>query len=362
MMRKSLAAAVAVAPVLAALAVGHARAETVISGASGPVKTSDKGDDVRVASGATVTPTATQAGVTRDDAHSVKNEGTISVTDVDGAVGILAIGGGTKGDITNSGGISITETYTATDSTSDGIVDGVWAKGTNRFGIEVIGPGVLDGSVTNTSTGTITVQGNNSFGISIGTGITGSLIDEAAIVMTADHSKGVVVTSTGAVGGAAKIAGAVTARGAGATGVEIDGTVTGILNISSGVSASGYRQVTRPTVADTLTKLTADELQQGGSAVTIAADVKGGIIVSAPPTGTSSTDTTTDKDGDGVVDSKQTTGSVISYGSAPALQIGAGSGGDGRNAPGERPPAEGKRPNIPGKLPTTPGPAKISPP
>ena len=84
-------------------------------------------------------------------------------------------------------------------------------------------------------------------------------------------------------------------------------------NLSAAVSASGYRSVSRPTNPSISTQYTADQLEQGGAAVSIAANVGQGLIISAPPFPTSTTNL--DLDGDGVPDTLQGTGSLTSYGS-----------------------------------------------
>ena len=84
------------------------------------------------------------------------------------------------------------------------------------------------------------------------------------------------------------------------------------------IAASGYRSITPPS---DVSKLDADDLLQGGSALRVAGNVTGGIILDAPPKDTDPKDD--DEDKDGVKDANEGTASVTSYGSAAAFQIGA---------------------------------------
>src|SRR5438876_9529788 len=99
-----------------------------------------------------------------------------------------------------------------------------WLKGTGRFGIRVIAPSALVGDISNT--GTITVQGNNSAGISIESGLTGNLIDTGSISITGDHSTGVAISNTASVIGNVTL-GAITATGVGVKAADIEGAVGG---------------------------------------------------------------------------------------------------------------------------------------
>ncbi|HEX7759123.1 MAG TPA: autotransporter domain-containing protein [Caulobacteraceae bacterium] len=331
MMRRSLVAAVAVAPLLAVLC-GQAYATTSITTATTtPVATATAGD-VTIAAGGSISPTANTApAVTVNSSNTVSNAGTISFKDLNNTIGIEVLGAQT-GQVTNTGTISITETYAATDTNSDGVVDGVFSKQTGGAGVLVTG-GLFTGGITNT--GSITVQGNGAVGISIDSHMTGSLLDltvsplpitstssstlsSGTISVTGNNAIGVSVTANGQVGGDVKL-GAVSAQGVGAKAVSIQGDVGGMLLFNGAVSSTGYRTVSPTTTAATLATYTADELQQGGGTVVIGANIGNGILVTAAPT---TADTThPDADGNGIPDANQA-GSIVAYGSAPAVQIG----------------------------------------
>ncbi len=381
MKRLYLAAAVAVAPILAASGVSLA-ATTISTSTTTPVATATAKngapDDVDIATGGSINPTSAGAALTLNSNNVVTSEGGISFKDVDNAVGILVQGGNT-GQVTNSGAISLTESYTATDTNNDGLPDGPFAKGMARTGIEVTGVAPFVGSIVDT--GAITVQGNDSQGISIrgpmtgdltmlkvtpASGTTAATVAAGSINITGDHSVGLQVTSTGGVGGNIHIT-SISARGVGAQAVAIDGGVGGVVDISGAVSSSGYRSVTRSNFPALATLYTAEELRQGGPTVSIGANLGKGLIVSVAPTPLSTTNL--DQDGNGVPDAIQGNGTVTAYGSAPAMSIGStarsvelgavGTGANGYglviqgsvNANGVFDPLT--TPNLPGVVPAT---------
>jgi hypothetical protein len=101
------------------------------------------------------------------------------------------------------------------------------------------------------------------------------------------------------------------------------GDIGGRLAIYSSVQSTGYRTITRSTDPTVNAKLLPEDLQIAGPALQIGANVGGGVFIGAAPQGTSSTDTTTDADGDGIVDSAESRGTILEYGPGPAMVIGA---------------------------------------
>ena len=83
------------------------------------------------------------------------------------------------------------------------------------------------------------------------------------------------------------------------------------MTIQGKIAATGYRYTTPPTDPS---KLDADDLLQGGPAVSIEGSVGQGIILAIPPKDNSTTDP--DEDDDGIEDSKEGAASVLSYGAA----------------------------------------------
>lgn len=326
-MRKRLIAAAALTPLIAAAGGGWAHAETVLSG-SPPFSTSKAGDDVKNASGTTLTGSSTAPVIiTVDSNKGANNEGAITSTDVDGSAGIV-VNSGVTGFVRTTGSISIIDSYTRTDTDSDGDLDGAFATGTGRYGIHVLAGGTFTGTGTALTTGgppvailnaiggSILVEGNSSYGILTESDIVGSVDSLGSIAMNGDNGGGLAVK--GNVTGDVR-AGAVTVRGLGSTGVTVDGDVGGKVNISGSVTTSGYSFTTRP-AATSITALDADDIGQGGVALRVAGNVAGGVILSAPPTAST---TVTDVDGDGVPDSSQGVGVVSSAGTSPAILLGS---------------------------------------
>ena len=179
---------------IALLAAHPATAQTSISTATTtPVKTTTSGDTT-ITSAGSVTVTSGTA-VTVDSNNTVNNQGTVQITNADGSTGIGTVAGG-SGTITNSGKIIVSETYTPTDADNDGDLDGPFASGTGRAGIRTAG--AFTGSITNTSTGAITVQGNDSYGILLGGPLNGNLSVDGTVTL-APFALGLNLLATGAV-------------------------------------------------------------------------------------------------------------------------------------------------------------------
>jgi hypothetical protein len=324
-MRKLLLSAAAGAPLLL-LAAGPALADTTIGSTTTPVKTSTANggqpDNVIIGSGATVNPPgANTVAVTMDSSNVITNNGAVSLKDQDGSTAIQ-LNGGLTGSLSNNGSISNTESYTRTDTNNDGVLDGDWAKGTGRYGVHLTSGGPLVGNIINAATGSIAVQGNNSFGIALDSQLQGDLQQAGSLSVIGDSS--VALIENNGVTGKVLITGATSVTGKDAVGVNLQGDVGGPFSIYSVVSATGYSTTTRSVDPAINSKLISSDLQISGPAVQIGADMMKGVFLGAPPAGTVATDTTTDKDGDGVVDSAEATGSVTTFGSAPAIQIGSG--------------------------------------
>jgi hypothetical protein len=316
---RTLLCSTCLTPLAILLAAGPLHAETVITTAqTAPVRTSTANSgapaDVRISSTGSLKPTSGTA-ITIDSNNSAKNEGTIQITGANGAIGILGNPGHT-GNITNTGTITIDETFTPTDTDTDGDIDGPFAQGTDRYGIRVGSGGTFTGSILNS--GTITIEGNNSAGIAVDSHLVGSLSSSGKINVTGNNSYGI---HTQDVTGNVNVTGTVTAKGANAVGVAIDGDVTGAVVFQGGVSSTGYRSITPP--AD-VSKLDADDLLQGGPAVRISGNVGGGILFDAPPKDTDPANA--DEDHDGTPDASEGTAAIVSYGAAPAVRIGSATG------------------------------------
>ncbi|HVI32243.1 autotransporter outer membrane beta-barrel domain-containing protein [Phenylobacterium sp.] len=272
-------------------------------------------DDITVESNGSVKPTAPGVAVTLNSNNVVKNAGTIGFDGQSNATGVLILGGRT-GSLTNTGLIGLLEDYTATDTDSDGDLDGPFAQGSNRIGVRVTGPDPFNGDIRNEPAGAINIEGNDSAGIRAETRINGHLANGGAVTVTGD--RGVAIYATAIVGNA-QINGTVQVQGEGSVGVQL-GDVGGGVRLQGVVSSTGYRSAQR--LADAArAKLDVDDLKQGGGAVRITGNVGGGVLLDVRPADNSTTDT--DEDDDGIADAQEGNGSLTSVGAAPALDIGA---------------------------------------
>ncbi|MET0274757.1 MAG: autotransporter domain-containing protein, partial [Phenylobacterium sp.] len=297
---------------------GQAGAETKISTATtAPVSTATvaagQPDDITIEAAGSIKPAAAGVAVTLNSNNKVANAGALTFNDLDNSTGIL-IEGGRTGTVTNSGVITLLEDFTPTDTDSDGDLDGLLAKGTNRFGIRATGTAPFTGDIINS--GTITIEGNDSGAIRIEPRLTGNLTQSGIITVTGDRSTGVFANS---VSGDVRVTGAVTAQGEGAVGVSL-GNVDGGVRLQNSITTTGYRSTTRVADDATRAKLDADDLKQGGAAVRITGSVGKGVLLDRPPEDKDSANK--DEDADGTEDALEGTASLTSAGSAPALDIG----------------------------------------
>lgn len=360
-MRILLATAVAIAPLMAAVGaeaqvvIENERTTPIVTSTASNGSAADvqikSGGNVKVASGAAVT-------VDSDNDVDIDSGGSITMADAaDGATGVL-VQGGNSSSVTIGGAVNITDSldnddYKDTDK--DGDLDGPFAAGTGRYGVRVTGAAPLDGDVLVERTGAVRVEGNESYGLSLESDVSGSLTNLGSVSVLGDNSTAISVT--GDVSEDVIVAGTVGATGGNATGVSLEGDVGGAVVIHSNVTTTGYRYTTPPRpkpetgqVKDEdlyLEDLDADDLKQGGPAFVVAGDVAGGVLLGRGPEygeggiegdadddgvkngdedddgdGTKNRDDT-DRDGDGIPDVSETTPSLTSIGGAPALLIGS---------------------------------------
>lgn len=294
---------------LASLLAVQAHADTTVSTATtAPLKTSTAGN-ISITADGSITPSVSGPAVTIDSNNTVTNAGKISFTGIDNGIGIDAAAGVTS-TITNSGTISVDENYTRTDTNGDTVLDGPYANGSNRYGIRT--EGAFTGNIT--STGAVTVRGNNSAGIYLNGPLTGNFSNNAAVTVTGDNTYGIRL---GDVTGNVTSAGAISILGGASPGLVL-GNVTGQVVVHGSITTTGYGATTPPT---DITKLTAQNLEQGGSAMIIGGNVTGGVLVAAAPSDT--TDTTADKDKDGIADAGEGTANFITYAAAPSIVVGS---------------------------------------
>ena len=320
-MRTRLMAAAAIAPLMFAC-VQPAFAQTTISSNTNTPATTAGSGDITIGSGATLQPQNAGANaVTINSSNSVTNNGTVQTQNLSTVSGVTVAPGSFTGSISNAGTVNLTKDYTPSDSkNSDGIAEAPFAQGSTRYGVWIPQGAALNGAIT--STGSITVQGNNSAGVLIDGTLNGALLTSGAVTVTGDNSFG-VKTSGGTILGGVSLAGAVSVKGQNSVAVQT-GDIGGSLSVYSSITATGYAVTSRVTGTQALQNIenTPTDVEKAGAGLAIMGNVGGGVLLGGPPLGTVSTDATTDADEDGVVDSNEGTSSITVYGNQPALLIG----------------------------------------
>lgn len=319
-------------------------AQTTISTATTtPVQTST-GGNVEVTTAGSVTVTAAPANtapVTVNSNNNVTNAGTISTVNSNNTVGIRILPG-FNSNLTNSGTISLIEDYTRTDTDSDEDLDGPLAQGTNRVGVLVEPGGTLTGNILHTG-GSITIEGNDSYGVSIRSDMVGNYRQHGTGGVSLVGSNGVALDFRGNVTGNIEIGGSATsATGEGSVAVRVGGNVTGEFMIDGNVLSTGFTSTTlsnyedpddaddNDTGSDEPDERDADDLLVGGSAVEIRGDLSRGFLINGVAVG--GADPTDDiKDVVQDFNENRTAGTVQTFGSAPAINIQSVDGGAGQD-------------------------------
>ena len=321
-MRILLATAVAIAPLMAA---SGAMAEVVISTArTTPIATSNATgsgpDDIRIASGGAINVTS-GAAVTIDASENFALDSGGGITmgpAADGATGVL-VNPGVTSNVTINGTISVADTIdNYPDTDNDGDQDGPWATGSGRYGVRYAAGAPVTGDLILGTAAVVNVDGNNSYGISIESGLNGKFQSQGTIRVFGDNS--IAVRTLGPVTGAVTLLGGISARGANTSAVSIGGDVGGRLTLQSEIVATGYRYTSLGN--DTFEgNLEAEDKLQGGPAVIVAGNVTGGVVIDRAPADADTANS--DEDGDGIPDASEPTGSISTFGSAPAIAVGS---------------------------------------
>lgn len=318
-------AGLAVALVGAAARDARADDLTISSATTTPVSTSNAANssagDITITNAGSITITAGQTAVTVDSDHEVSNSGTISSNDADDVIGIL-LQGGFAGPltITNGGSINLLESYTQTDTDSDGNLDGPLAQGTNRFAIWLQAGAPFTGDILHN--GQISVEGNNSGAIRLDARVIGNLSTGNGSSISMIGADSVAIAINGGVGegvdGDVRIASAVTTRGENSVGLLVDAPITGSLNLAGSWSTTGYNSILRPPLQSQRDALDADDLLQGGATVHVRHSVGGGILVEGI-----GVEDDPDDDGDGEENEADDNfgGLLRVYGSAPVIHV-----------------------------------------
>ncbi len=324
---------------------------TISTATTTPVQTATANagaaSDVTIASGGSITLTAEgSTGATVNSDNDIINNGAIAINNANNSVGVRLQTSRT-GSYTGTGSIALLEDYTRPDSDTDGDLDGPLATGTNRVGILVEEGGTFTGDVrisrSNTgaaaaAAGSVTVEGNNSAGVSIRSNLNGSYVQQGSVVVTGSNSYGLDIREN--VTGDVQITGGTTVRGENSVGARILGDVGGEFLIGGAITSTGFAQGDasnyedpdqaddNDTGSDEPAKLDADDLLNNGSAVDIRGGLARGLLINGAAVGT--TDPTDDvKDVIQDFNENRSTGTITALGSAPALNIQAQDGAGG---------------------------------
>lgn len=314
---------------------------SIATATTAPVRTSTANSgaasDVNITTAGSVTLTSSAAGtaaVTIDSNNSVTNAGTISIPNTNDVVGVR-IAPNITGNFTNNGTISLLEDYTRTDTDSDGDLDGPLAQGTNRVGLLVEPGGTMTGNIA--LNGGVNVEGNNSYGVSVRSALNGNYNQNSSVVVVGSNTVGVDLREN--ISGNVEV-GSIAVQGEGAVGLRVLGDVGGEFLIDGSISSTGFTSTSVSNYVDPdllgpndLTiaqRRDADDLLVGGSAVEVRGSLAYGLLVNGAAVG--GVDPTDDvKDVVQDFNENRTTGSITSYGSAPALSIRAQDGAGGSN-------------------------------
>ncbi|HVY88809.1 MAG TPA: autotransporter domain-containing protein [Hyphomonadaceae bacterium] len=321
----------AAAPLVFAL---PAAAQTTIStSTTTPISTSTANSgaaaDVVIAAGGSITPPS-NAGttiVTVDSNNTVTNNGALTINNADNATGVK-INTNLTTNYSGTGTISVLEDYTRTDTDGDGDLDGPLAQGTGRAGILVLPGGTMNGNFSLGSGSVVTVEGNNSLGISIQSILNGNYRQLGAISLIG--SNGTALDFQKDVTGNVGIGGSVSSQGEGSVAVNVGGNVAGEFMIDGAILATGFTSTTVSNYADpdllTATDVPIaqrrdpDDLLIGGAAVQVRGNLARGFLVQGNAVG--GVDPTDDvKDVVQDFNENRTAGQISQFGSAPAVVI-----------------------------------------
>lgn len=268
--------------------------------------------------------------VTVDSDHSVTNDGLIQIDNSDNAVGIL-IEAGHRGDIAGSGDILLFEDYARTDDDADDDLDGPLAQGSNRTALLLQAGGDHTGNIVTGSTSSFSVEGNESYGIRLGSRLVGSFVGDGAISVIGDNARGFVAEQ--GVTGNVLFSGAVQVRGENALAVDLAGDIGGNLTIESSLSSSGFASSTvsnyvaptavtsdTPAVAD---RIDAEDLRSNTGTFAVRGSVANGILINGNVDSFVSDEDRDDETKDTIedYDENRVGGTISSIGSGPALLV-----------------------------------------
>lgn len=314
----------------------YALAQDITTDTTEPVTTSTIDDgapaDINITEDGSITLTGIegQVAVTIDSDNDLTHDGSIDIEDTDSVTGILIEADHTS-DISIGGAINLIEDYTREDEDEDDDVDGPLAIGEDRVAIRLENGGVHTGNIIIDSGSTISVEGNNSAGIILGSTLDGTLSLDGIISVVGEDTVAVEVDE--GVTGDVLLSGAISAQGANARGVSVDGDIGGNLTVESTIAVTGFTSTSvtnyiAPTLIDDDTlaveeRIDAEDLNDSGPALAIGGSLTNGLLINGNVDDFISTEDTEDETKDTIedFDENRTVGIISSVGSGPAILI-----------------------------------------
>jgi uncharacterized protein with beta-barrel porin domain len=277
--------------------------------------------DITVGNNGSITVTAGQTAITMNTNNNVTiaTGGTVSSNNANNTTGIL-VTGGSDGDITLVGAISLIEDYQLTDTDNDGDTDGGFASAasTDRYGVWVDSGGMI-GNIA--ASGNITIEGNDSAGMRLDGLLDGNLTSSSIMNILGDNSHAYLIQGGAGEGvdGDVTLSGSVSVRGTDSTGLSLLAPIIngGELSVNGTWVVSGFHATTRPANVD---DLDADDLQNGGPALGVHASVAGGFTIEGIGV---EDDLDDDDDGTDNEADDNATATVRVFGSSPVVDISA---------------------------------------
>jgi uncharacterized protein with beta-barrel porin domain len=306
-----------------------AAAQTTISTATTAPVTTTAGDVSVTTAGSIVLPenTANQTAITVNSNNTVTNAGVITIKNGDNTTGVLINQGFTTGFNQTAGSISLADNFDRTDTDGDTDFDGPLATGTGRFGVRVLPGGTMTGNIR-MGGGSISVEGNNSAGISVESILNGNYVQDGSVQLTGSNGFGVDFQKN--VTGDVLLSGTVITQGEGTVGVRVLGDVSGEFMVDGAITSTGFTSTTEvnyvdpdsllPTDKTIAQRRDADDLLIGGPALQIRGDLNRGLLINGAAVG--GVDPTPDvKDVVQNFNVNRAAGAVSSFGSAPAIDV-----------------------------------------
>jgi len=270
----------------------------VTSALTAPVNTvaanNNSSGDITVESSGSVIVSTTGPAATINSSNALSNSGTISSSAATGATALLIDGTNPiTTTLTNNGAISVTGT-----------------GGSGNYGLRLMN-GPVAGSIVSGSAGSISVTGDNSYGVSIESAFTGNIGLNGVSVSGANST----AISLGApVNGAVNLAKTTTATGLGDIGVFVEGNVSGQF-VNGGALSTGSAQTT---TTDSSGNAVTGAGVGGPATLWVAANLGGGLLNdryyidstgAVVPTAQATSDDTL------------VTGAIAGYGGTPAILV-----------------------------------------